>query len=253
MHLMKCKILQQKKKDESEKINIDTDTIQKEKNNNLALISSLISNEDFFGYKVNRKIMKHHDLITKRFDPLLGVGSNFIKKDETQINDKEPEMKISKGFEKISAIKPKFDSNEHLRKKDKDADLSKVINSIQTTELKEVKVEINYNFFKNLTSGEEKVDSKKEIVKEEKSGIVKTIKKLSLEERHAKKEEYKRLKKEKLKKKIEKEKKEQLQDEKYRLKLLKEYGEEKTENYLRMIKLISEKKQNKSKKIKEEE
>lgn len=155
---------------------VDQESLFKEKNRNLALLYRLLSNTEFFDYKVNRKQQKSHDLILKRFDPLIGLGEDLVRRPENvkDSNKHSGVVKLDKGFQNVTLNKssnedndinkffnPKKKINEN-KEKATELDLTKVINEFQTKELKEIKVEVNYNFFASLVKGNGNVNTQTE-------------------------------------------------------------------------------------------
>lgn len=232
----------------TDKMQYEPEKIKGETNNNLHLLSSILSNSEFLSINTQRKGYKPNDLIVKRFDPLLGLGKEMIipaeeQKEKSNIHT----TKLQKGYAPL--MKKEYDQLPQTSSKDRrDKDLSEVINHIQEKELKDVKVEVNYNFFKSMTkqkTGNDINENQKEI----------TVHKPIVEAPHEKKEKVlsdeallkkkRRKELEKQAKQIEKETKvkiEEKKDRKFKNRLLQDFDSEKVDNYLRMINLVSQKK-----------
>lgn len=171
-------------------IEYSIEKIKSEKDNYLTLCKSLISNEEFFGHQINKRNINSHKLIIQRYDPAIGLGSHLIINQSNLSNgdhkegnkDKEKgAIKINKlksGFEKYSEVKHENELNKqkYFNEKEKQKDLSDVINKIQDTELKEIKVDIDYGFFKNLSilssSNNEDAKTQKSIEKESDNSVL---------------------------------------------------------------------------------
>lgn len=155
---------------------INSETLLKEKNNNLALLSTITSNTEFFDHKINKRQVRPHVLITKRFDPIIGLGEELKREDLKNKNTNEITniVKLNKGFEKLgkietendSKVKSYFNKTKNILSKkelrDKDKELSNIINEIQEKDMKEVKVEVNLDFFRNITQNKSSSNKDKE-------------------------------------------------------------------------------------------
>ena len=261
------------------KNSIEDNSIEKETNNNLNILSSIIPNTDFLNMNTKKKISSDK-IILKRYDPMIGLGLDLIETNNSNDykldnqSDNVKVKKLNKGFynnfdiESINTSKELNNiNNTSLNKKTK-GDLQKVINYIQDKELKEVKVEINTNFFKQLFKKENVINNNtidnnnennenNEIdintndtnnieldLKEDENNEIEVISnkknKDKINIKNKKNKEKKLLKKKQLKE--EKIKLKLKQDQKYKAKLLKHFDKEKVENYIRMQELISTKK-----------
>jgi hypothetical protein len=234
-----------------------------------------------------RKVLKGNELIIKRYDPLLGLGKEIVKsKEEECFNETKAgvqQMKLMKGYNPLLKNSTVLIDNDK-RIVNKEKDLSDVINFIQEKELKDVKVEVDYGFFRSLVKSKD--DKNKNVygsmgigigmvngnienidnIDDNKDNTVniidvnndKPIEKdglIDLENEKLKKKERKLLKKKrKLEKREEeiKEKKEKIlnqikndekREKRFKKKVLHDgVSEEKYDNYMRMINMISEKK-----------
>lgn len=249
-------------------VNMNEKDFQEERNKNLNILSSMLSNTEFLNLNTQKKIHKANELITKRYDPLLGLGKEIVQKKEEEADEEikkngVEKMKLLKGYNpliKKSTILVGKDKK-IVSKESKDNDLKDVINYIQEKELKDVKVEVDFGFFRNLIKskekekeiGEDSKDTKDCVCNEKKIENMKMDLKESNEEhlnqnerllkKKRKLEKKEKEKNEKKEKEMNQVKKEEKREMKFKKKVLKNgISEEKYDNYMRMINLISDKK-----------
>ena len=242
----------EKKGKKDNKIYYEEEEIKNESRNNLSLLSSMLPNSEFLNMNTTKKQVKASDLVVKRFDPFLGIGVNL----QIENSDSEDELvskihtsKLNKGFAPLIQKEVVNKNNTKQSKQSNDKELANVINHIQDKELKQTKVEVNFDFFRGLTNKETKPTTKNESIKKEMIQE-KQSKQMSKEDKEEAERRLlqKKRRKEELAEKRNSEKakeKEKLvrQDKLVRKKLSKDgVTEDKIDNYMRMISLVTEKK-----------
>jgi hypothetical protein len=171
--------------DEQEKKEIFKKEISEEKNKNMNILSSILTNEEFFTF--NNKKPNPKKLIIKRFDPALGLGNDLIiKKEEKKVE--ENVIKLEKGVSRKKNFENQNDYN-RMNSKDKQRVMSKVMD--EANKIFETKVEVKYDSLKNVFKKESKNNyclfggsinqSEKDNVEEESKESIKEIQPHSFE------------------------------------------------------------------------
>lgn len=142
--------------------------IEEEKLNNLAILSRIISNQEFLS--LTKKINNPNQLILKRFDPNYNIGQNLVVDDQKKISEyinKENIIKLDKGMEHKSDFnideefinkknKKEIKKLNQLKKHEKENVMKKIANEIND-DLEPV-IEVNYNIWKNVAHQKQKAD-----------------------------------------------------------------------------------------------
>lgn len=267
------KIRKVKKRDQS-KLNEDEifrEEMEKEKNKNLSILSSLIPNQEFLS--VAKRVHDPKSLIIKRFDPKLNIGKELLipESKPTKINKPDNVITLARGFNpfKDSNTEVPQKNNKKLNKKEKDKVLNKVINEMNNQI--EQKIEINYDSWKDVTknkgtsSGFSLFDGPLTVppVQKTVTQIIKptTTPKLKVAEKVEEvridqngkllskkriKDDSKKIKREEAQKKAEEREAIRLKDEKTAVilkeNLLEEFEQNKVEDYMRYVSMVREKK-----------
>lgn len=246
------------RKDSHTSNEIDEAELNQEKSKNINLLSQIIPNEEFL--KENRKQLNPSNLLIKRFDPLLGLGKELIN--DTQKTQKSL-IKLKSGF---SNAEESNDNPKDRNSGNKANDLNLIINKLYEDDNRENKFEVKHDIWKSIISsnkGEKTLnspsksnqnitrnptmkiknktsDNKNEDIKTENTQKDKNAdNEARLLNKKRKKEKKDRKRQEELERK---EKVLSLQNKLVRKKLLRDFNEEKVENYMRMVDLVSKKK-----------
>lgn len=246
------------------------DEIVIERNKNLSILSSLLTNTEYLNHKPKETNVKK--LLMKRYDPQLNLGDSgvsIIKEDKAQLSSelikKDNVIRLEKGVEVFKAPLPNEYLNKHqkeLKKKIKEQQLKEKMNEINDNMNGEVR--INYDKWKETIKAtpasfnlfdsnneEQKVplSSTKplESPRNEQVTTTRTLTKEITEKVKAKKLLQNKTRREKRKEKVKsiKEKaieKEQLLNDDYKSFIQDKYGNEKGNEYLKYIELINNKK-----------
>ncbi len=122
-----------------------------EKNKNLSILSQVISNTEFLTHNKKYSVGNAKNLIIKRFDPNLKIGKDLemSKKDLTKKSEKNV-IKINRGVDKLRPSTNKHEEtnkNSHKNKKI----IQTMFNELND-HLENKKIEIKYDSWKNLAN-----------------------------------------------------------------------------------------------------